>query len=183
MFKRPRHQAIAKLLACFDARALAAADCYFGGGTAIVLKLGEYRESVDVDFMCATANGYRLVRNIVSPQSLGDFTKAPLTYRREVSTSQYNVRTIAEIDGFPIKIEFVREARIELRGCFAGTRYSDPKPGRDVRGKAPRKCRSRTRPINHEPGPDRSRDDDPRLGTYSRRGMEARETSLRRPHR
>lgn len=120
LFKRPRHQAIAKLLACFDARALAAADCYFGGGTAIVLKLGEYRKSVDVDFMCATANGYRLVRNIVSPQSLGDFTKAPLTYRREVSTSQYNVRTIAEIDGFPIKIEFVREARIELRGCFAG---------------------------------------------------------------
>lgn len=25
----------------------------FGGGTALVLQLGEYRESVDIDFLCA----------------------------------------------------------------------------------------------------------------------------------
>jgi len=26
--------------------------CLFGGGTALVLQLGEYRESVDIDFLC-----------------------------------------------------------------------------------------------------------------------------------
>jgi hypothetical protein len=51
MFERPRHQKIAKLLRSMDADLLTHAKCYFGGGTAIALKLGEYRESVDVNFL------------------------------------------------------------------------------------------------------------------------------------
>ncbi|MEH0072719.1 nucleotidyl transferase AbiEii/AbiGii toxin family protein [Pannonibacter sp. Pt2-lr] len=37
----------------------------FGGGTAIVLQLDEYRESVDIDFLCASQEGYRLIRQAV----------------------------------------------------------------------------------------------------------------------
>lgn len=35
-----------------DSDFLARAHCYFGDGTAITLKLGEYRESIDVAFLC-----------------------------------------------------------------------------------------------------------------------------------
>jgi hypothetical protein len=54
MFERPHHQRIATLLQAFDADLLLQANCYFAGGTAIVLSLGEYRESLDVDFLCAS---------------------------------------------------------------------------------------------------------------------------------
>ena len=33
--------------------------CYFGGGTRIVLELGEYRESKGIDFLCSSRDGYR----------------------------------------------------------------------------------------------------------------------------
>ena len=36
--------------------------CYFGGGTAIVLRNGEYRLSLYVDFLCANLDGYRELR-------------------------------------------------------------------------------------------------------------------------
>lgn len=45
--------------------------CYFGGGTAIVLQLDEYRESLDVDLMCASQDGYRALRDTVNNGSLG----------------------------------------------------------------------------------------------------------------
>ncbi len=57
MFERPHHQRIAKFLATLDAEFLAQSGCYFGGGTAIVLSLNEYRESMDVDFLRDSIDG------------------------------------------------------------------------------------------------------------------------------
>lgn len=68
MFKRPHHQTIAKILNAFDADILADAECYFSGGTAIALELNEYRESVDIDFLCASQDGYRKLRKFVYPR-------------------------------------------------------------------------------------------------------------------
>ena len=51
MFERPHHRRIAKLLGALDAAKLASHHCFFGGGTAIALLHGEYRESRDVDFL------------------------------------------------------------------------------------------------------------------------------------
>lgn len=51
MFKRPHHQRIAKVLEALDAAVLAGYGVFFGGGTAIALRYGEYRESVDIDFL------------------------------------------------------------------------------------------------------------------------------------
>lgn len=62
MFKRPHHQNIVRFLEKLDADLLEQAGCYFGGGTAIVLSANEYRESVDIDFLCASADGYRQIR-------------------------------------------------------------------------------------------------------------------------
>jgi hypothetical protein len=61
-FKRPEHRIIAKALGLMDREFLTANQCWFGGGTAIVMKLGEYRRSLDVDFLCADADGYRELR-------------------------------------------------------------------------------------------------------------------------
>ncbi len=39
--------------------------CWFGGGAEIVLDLGEYRLSKDIDFLCSDADGYRELRSVV----------------------------------------------------------------------------------------------------------------------
>lgn len=116
MFKRPHHQRIETLLRTLNSDVLQNAHCFFGGGTAIVLLLGEYRESVDVDFLCSSQEGYRLLRNTVSPRDLGSVLRGPLVYVREVRADFYGIRTFVEIDGQPIKIEFINEGRIDIDG-------------------------------------------------------------------
>ena len=51
MFERPHHRRIATILQALDADALLANACLFGGGTAMALRFGEYRESVDIGFL------------------------------------------------------------------------------------------------------------------------------------
>ena len=54
---RVRHLAVAKALATLDAGFLKRSQCFFGGGTRIVLELKEYRESADIDFLCSDREG------------------------------------------------------------------------------------------------------------------------------
>ena len=58
-FVRPHHRLIFKVLSELNTDFLSTCQCYFGGGTRIVLELNEYRESVDVDLLCADPAGYR----------------------------------------------------------------------------------------------------------------------------
>jgi hypothetical protein len=118
MFERPHHQRIATLLQAFDADLLLQANCYFAGGTAIVLSLGEYRESLDVDFLCASNDGYRLLRNTVTQHGLGALLKTPIKHLRDVRADRYGIRTILEVDGVPIKVEMVSEGRIDIQGSL-----------------------------------------------------------------
>ncbi len=48
MFRRSHHNDILAVLRCLDGALHSGAGCYFGGGTAIVLALDEYRESVSM---------------------------------------------------------------------------------------------------------------------------------------
>lgn len=116
MFERPHHQRIAEVLRALDGRFLLEAECYFGGGTAIALQLGEYRESVDIDFLCASTSGYRRVREAVFTRGFPALTTQALVALRELKTDQYGIRTFVEMGGVPIKFEIVREARIALTG-------------------------------------------------------------------
>lgn len=118
MFDRPHHRRIAQVLRALDGDLLRQARCYFGGGTAIVLLLDEYRESLDIDFLCASMEGYRLLRNTVSEQGLGPLLRAPVKYLREVRADRYGIRTVLEVEGVPIRIEFVSEGRIAVQGVF-----------------------------------------------------------------
>ena len=80
MFNRQRHKAILDLLHSFNSELLLNAKCYFGGGTAISLALDEFRESVDIDFLCADTQGYSLLRNAVSGNNLGKLLNQPVEY-------------------------------------------------------------------------------------------------------
>jgi len=115
---RPHHQRVLRLLNSMSAELLETTACYFGGGTRIVLELGEYRESLDVDFLCANQDGYRELRNQVSSQSLGGIFAHQPTLLREVRADMYGIRTFVEIDSQPVKFEIIREARIPLAGTY-----------------------------------------------------------------
>src|SRR5215468_10365627 len=92
-FSRPSHRALARALRAFDASFLESSGIYFGGGTRIVLELGEYRESRDVGFLCADRAGYRALRESVSEKSLGRMVRGgKLKLAREVRADQYGVR-------------------------------------------------------------------------------------------
>ncbi len=113
-FKRPRHLRVWRALKSFDAGFLTDTCCYFGGGTRIVLGLGEYRESADVDFLCADGPGYRTLRNAISQNSLGDILREPIALSREVRADRYGIRTFLDLDGEPVKFEIITEGRIRL---------------------------------------------------------------------
>lgn len=118
MFERAHHQRIAHVLSSLDGEVLRAHACWFGGGTCIALRFGEYRESVDMDFLVADAQGYRQLRQaLTGPQGLQPITRPgamPLVLMREVRADQYGIRTQVQMDGQAIKLEIVREARIAL---------------------------------------------------------------------
>src|SRR5690606_15957461 len=66
MFNRAHHQKIAIVLTSLDAELLRASSCYFGGGTAITLRYGEFRESVNLDFLISDLSSYRYLRQLLT---------------------------------------------------------------------------------------------------------------------
>ncbi len=115
-FKRPAHREVLAALSSMNATLLRDANCYFGGGTRIVLELGEYRESKDIDFLCASKDGYRKLRETVGEKSLGSIAGRNLKLARDVRADQYGVRTVLATPSGTLKFEIVREARIGLAG-------------------------------------------------------------------
>ena len=117
MFERPHHRRIAAVLEALDADVLAANDCLFGGGTAMALRYGEYRESVDIDFLVSKVEGYRQLRQqLTGPDGIRAITRPDhaLSQTREVRADQYGIRTMLKVDGVDIKFEIVLEGRIDL---------------------------------------------------------------------
>lgn len=90
--------------------------CWFGGGTAIVLRLGEYRRSLDVDFLCSDPDGYREIRNALIDNGPGALFSDEVTSARGIRADHYGVRMFLEYRGQSIKFEIVRESRIRVEG-------------------------------------------------------------------
>ena len=117
MFTRPHHQRIAKVLKSLDADLLKRHNCLFAGGTAIALGYGEYRESVDMDFLVSDLASYRYLRNLVREQGLQALMKsndADQLQTSEIRSDQYGIRTKIFVEGKPIKFQIVLEGRIGL---------------------------------------------------------------------
>ncbi|WP_343628420.1 nucleotidyl transferase AbiEii/AbiGii toxin family protein [Roseateles sp.] len=100
--------------------------CLFGGGTAIALSYGEYRESVDIDFLCDDKDGYRTMRSLVDQSGLAWAFGPEVKMEREPRVDQYGIRSAISMGGArPIKFEIVFEGRIAL---------DQPKPAQKVCG-------------------------------------------------
>lgn len=118
MFERAHHRSIARVLAALDGGLLGEANCLFGGGTAMALRFGEYRESVDMDFLVSDVASYRRLRQVLTGEAgFAGLLRADgerLRLGREVRADQYGIRTMLLVDEQPIKFEIVLEGRIEL---------------------------------------------------------------------
>ncbi len=118
MFERPHHQQIARVLATLDGTLLRENHCLFGGGTAMALRYGEYRESIDIDFLVSDISRYRNLRQLLTgANGIAAIVRAevePLTQTREIRADQYGIRTMLRVDNQPIKFEIILEGRIEL---------------------------------------------------------------------
>ena len=83
MFERPHHQRLAQVLLALNGSLLRENHCLFGGGTAMALRYGEYRESVDLDFLVSDAGGYRTLRQLLTgPKGITTIVRegaAPIT--------------------------------------------------------------------------------------------------------
>ena len=119
VFERPHHQRIASVLQGLDGELLRAHACCFGGGTAIALRYGEFRESVDIDFLMSDLAHYRQLRLLATgPSGFAALTRggvAPWAAAQPVRADQYGIRGQVVVVGQPIKLEIVLEARIALQ--------------------------------------------------------------------
>lgn len=118
MFERPHHQRIAEVLEALNAPLLAENRCLFGGGTAIALSYGEYRESLDMDFLTSDVTGYANLRRLLTgPDGFAAITRdgamVPVQ-ARGIRADQYGIRTQLLVGSQSIKFEIILEGRIEL---------------------------------------------------------------------
>ena len=81
-YSKTHHQLIRTALENFNHDFLAQHRIIFGGGTRIALELSEYRESIDIDFLCPDKQSYRAVRHEVTEYSLGNLVKNDFSYPR-----------------------------------------------------------------------------------------------------
>ncbi len=117
MFEREHHRRVASVLKTLDPDLLAANNCWFGGGTAIALRYGEFRESIDIDFLVSDLDGYRTLRQLTTgPDGIEALVRpgATLVPAREVRADRYGIRTAVKVDDIAIKFEIILEARINL---------------------------------------------------------------------
>lgn len=121
MFERPHHRRIARVLSALDGDLLREANCLFGGGTAMALRFGEYRESVNMDFLVSDLDSYRRLRQLLTGEAgfVGLLRPDGERFRlaREVRADQYGIRTTLLVDDLPIKFEIVLEGRIVIEAA------------------------------------------------------------------
>jgi hypothetical protein len=143
---RERHRQVLRVLQAMNPALLESTRCFFAGGTRIVLELQEYRESADVDFLCASRDGYRTIRGMVTQNSFGELFRDKVALLREIRTDLYGIRTFLDVGGEPLKLEIIAEGRIDLGGmrldalpvpvldhasCFAEKLLANADRGRD----------------------------------------------------
>lgn len=124
-YKIKHHNLIRSVLKNFNADFFFTNSIYFGGGTRIALEINEYRESIDVDFLCPNMESYRAVRQEVTSAALGNLVKKEFTYAREIKFDRYGVRTFIMEEKTPIKLEIVSFDNYDL---VADTRRLFPVP-------------------------------------------------------
>ena len=117
MYKRSHHKDIAQILCLLNSSLLREHFCYFAGGTAIALRYGEFRESIDMDFLVSDSGGYRDLRQNIKKDGLSYLTKEGALEQikiQDIRMDQYGIRTKIQLRDQLIKFKIVIEGRIEL---------------------------------------------------------------------
>lgn len=118
MFRRERHRTVLTILEALDAEKLEACRFFFAGGTRIALDLREFRESHDIDFTCADRSGYADLRIVAREEGYrGLFSEEGLRileFPREIRADQYGIRFPVVCGDTTIKVELIREGRVDL---------------------------------------------------------------------
>lgn len=114
LFERPHHRLVADVLSRLDGDLLAEHSCWFGGGTAIALSCGEYRESVDIDFLVSDPAAYRSLRQLVRAAGLAALAGGELDLVRPARVDNYGIRAAVRAGDVSIKFEIIQEGRIDL---------------------------------------------------------------------
>lgn len=114
MFERTRHSAIGLILEELDADLLLNTGCYFGGGTAMAMRFGEWRLSTDIDMIVSDWDGYRQLRTAVSEGGIDAIARNKIESIRGVTSDQYGIRTMLDSHDGPVKFEIIHEGRISL---------------------------------------------------------------------
>lgn len=106
------------MLQALDGQRLRERGCLFGGGTAIALRFGEYRESLDIDFLVSDLAAYRELRQAMTAvdgwRAITRADAAAEVQPGELRADQYGIRTRLLVEGQSIKFDIVFEARIAL---------------------------------------------------------------------
>lgn len=97
-----------------DAPLLAEHNCWFGGGTAIALHNGEFRESVDIDFLVSDLRSYRQLRQLVRDHGFDALATRELELGRTPAVDGYGIRTAVLVAGVAIKFEIIHEGWLDL---------------------------------------------------------------------
>ncbi|RJL51951.1 nucleotidyl transferase AbiEii/AbiGii toxin family protein [Pectobacterium carotovorum] len=113
-FQLAHHNRIAKVLSALSQHLLDEASCYFAGGTAIVMMLNEYRESVDIDFLCSSRDGYSKLRTLLYGNDFSPLFSSSISTIGDIRKDQYGIRGRIDVEGCPIRLEFVSESRLDL---------------------------------------------------------------------
>lgn len=117
-YRRAAHRRVAGLMRRLDPGFMLAAQCFFGGGTQLAMQFQEYRESADIDLLCSSREGFRLLRETTSERSLGRLFRRAVALEREVRADRDGIRTFVGDGAGPIKLEIIFEARIDLGGAM-----------------------------------------------------------------
>lgn len=116
MFNLEFHQKILRVLDNLDSEFFDANQIYFGGGTLVSLKHGEYRLSKDIDFICPVGKSFQQLRKAVLETGFQALfvTQEGIALPRDLQANRYGVRFAVTVDAVPIKFEIVAEERITL---------------------------------------------------------------------
>ncbi len=117
MYRRERHQIVASLLSTLDGELLKQHQCYFGGGTAIAMRYGEFRTSFDIDFLIADNSNFVDLKSLVRDQGFAALIKPD--FRSTVIGSdpimdKYAIRGSMRLLTKNLKFEIVVEGYLTL---------------------------------------------------------------------
>lgn len=118
IFQREHHRSIAQVLLSLNGTLLRENRCWFGGGTAMAMRFGEYRESVDMDFLVSDPSCYRNLRQLIRASGIAAIVRddaAPLFLARDFRIDQYGIRTMVRAGEVQIKFEIICEGRLDLQ--------------------------------------------------------------------